>query len=285
MSHARIVVIGAGITGVTTAYALLRQGYAVTVIDRNPYPSMETSYANGGQLSASNAEVWNSWGTIAKGLKWMFSAQAPLLLNPAPSFHKYSCSPSSSRAFAITSRTRIETTRLAIAARQHLFEIAEREHIDFDLEKRGILHLYHDDRSFAAAAKSNELLRQGGLERYPVTSEEIRSIEPTLAPTFHGGFFTPSDATGDIRKFTRGLAEACARQGTVFQLGSVVTASRQWLAARAHRPQRDRRRAASGQCQCRGCLCRRGQPPFRLHAGRSDQHLPGEGLLDHRMPR
>ena len=90
MSNARIVVIGAGITGVTSAYALLRQGYDVTVIDRHPYPSMETSYANGGQLSASNAEVWNSWGTIAKGLKWMFQAQAPLLLNPAFSFHKYS---------------------------------------------------------------------------------------------------------------------------------------------------------------------------------------------------
>ncbi|ECE6961960.1 FAD-dependent oxidoreductase, partial [Salmonella enterica subsp. enterica] len=69
MTH--IAIIGAGITGVTTAYALARQGYSVTVFDRNRYAAMETSFANGGQLSASNAEVWNSWSTVLKGMKWM----------------------------------------------------------------------------------------------------------------------------------------------------------------------------------------------------------------------
>ena len=63
----RIAVIGAGITGVTTAYALLDRGYEVTVFDRHRYPAMETPFANGGQLSACNAEVWNSVSTIAKG--------------------------------------------------------------------------------------------------------------------------------------------------------------------------------------------------------------------------
>ena len=67
----RIAVIGAGITGVTSAYALSKQGYEVTVYDRQRYPAMETSYANGGQLSASNAEVWNSVSTIMKGLRWL----------------------------------------------------------------------------------------------------------------------------------------------------------------------------------------------------------------------
>lgn len=66
-----VVVIGAGITGVTSAYELMRLGYQVTVIDRHLYPAMETSYANGGQLSASNAEVWNQKATVLKGLKWM----------------------------------------------------------------------------------------------------------------------------------------------------------------------------------------------------------------------
>jgi D-amino-acid dehydrogenase len=224
MSNAHIVVIGAGITGVTTAYALLRQGYSVTVIDRHPYPSMETSYANGGQLSASNGEVWNSWGTIAKGLRWMFQAQAPLLLNPAFSFHKYSWLGEFVAGIRNYRPNTIETVRLAITARKLLFEIADREQINFDLEKRGILHLYHDKQSFAAAAKSNELLREGGLERFAVTDAEIRSIEPTLNSKFHGGFFTPSDATGDICKFTRGLADACTRQGATFQLSSTVTA-------------------------------------------------------------
>eukprot|EP01133_Synstelium_polycarpum_P025171 gene25171-30211_t len=85
-----IAIIGAGITGVTTAYALARQGYSVTVFDRNRYAAMETSFANGGQLSASNAEVWNSWSTVLKGMKWMLRKDAPLLMNPKPSWHKYS---------------------------------------------------------------------------------------------------------------------------------------------------------------------------------------------------
>jgi D-amino-acid dehydrogenase len=223
MSRSHIAVIGAGITGVTTAYALLRQGHSVTVIDRRPDAAMETSYANGGQLSASNAEVWNSWSTIFKGLRWMLDAQAPLLVNPAPNFHKYSWLAEFVAGIRNHRANTIETTRLAIQARQILFDIAEREHIDFDLEKRGILHLYYDQHSFAAATRGNELLRQGGLERYAVTDAEIHAIEPALQGKFHAGFFTPSDATGDIRKFTRGLAEASIRQGAKFLVNTTVT--------------------------------------------------------------
>jgi D-amino-acid dehydrogenase len=224
MSRSHIAVIGAGITGVTTAYALLRQGHSVTVIDRRPDAAMETSYANGGQLSASNAEVWNSWSTIFKGLRWMLDAQAPLLINPAPNFHKYSWLAEFVAGIRNHRVNTIETTRLAIQARQILFDIAEREHIDFDLEKRGILHLYYDQHSFDAATRGNELLRQGGLERYAVTDAEIHAIEPALQGKFHAGFFTPSDATGDIRKFTRGLAEASIRQGAKFLVNTTVTA-------------------------------------------------------------
>jgi D-amino-acid dehydrogenase len=223
MSRSNIVVIGAGITGVTTAYALQRQGHTVTVIDRLPYSAMETSYANGGQLSASNAEVWNSWATILKGLRWMLNSQAPLLINPLPSFHKVSWLAEFVASIRDHKSHTIETTRLAIQARKILFDIAEREHIEFDLRKCGILHLYYDAQSFAAAKQGNELLRQGGLERHAVTDQEIHAIEPTLKAKFHAGFFTPSDATGDIRKFTRGLAAACDRQGVRFLANTTVT--------------------------------------------------------------
>jgi D-amino-acid dehydrogenase len=223
VSRSHIVVIGAGITGVTTAYALLRQGHAVTVVDRRSDAAMETSYANGGQLSASNAEVWNSWSTIFKGLRWMLDAQAPLLINPTPNFHKYSWLAEFVAGIRNHRANTIETTRLAIQARQILFDIAERERIDFDLVKRGILHLYYDRQSFETAKQGNELLRQGGLVRYAVTDGEIHAIEPALRGRFHGGFFTPSDATGDIRKFTRGLADACIRQGADFLVNATVT--------------------------------------------------------------
>jgi D-amino-acid dehydrogenase len=211
-----IAVIGAGITGVTTAYALLDKGYAVTVLDRQRYAAMETSFANGGQLSASNAEVWNHWPTVLKGLAWMLKSDAPLLMSPRPSWHKYSWMAEFVGNIPNYGRNTVATARLAIEARRHLFEMAEREGIDFDHERRGILHIYHDRQGFAHAAKVNELLAKGGLERRAVTPEEIRAIEPALQGTFFGGFFTPSDSTGDIHKFTRGLARACQRRGARF---------------------------------------------------------------------
>ncbi len=214
MSH--FAVIGAGITGVTTAYALALNGHRVTVIERERYPAMDTSFANGGQLSASNAEVWNHASTIAKGLKWMLRADAPLLLNPAPSWHKYSWIAEFLGQIRNYRANTVETARLAVLARRLLIETAAREGIDFDLERRGILHIYRDRESFAHATKVNALLTEGGLDRRPVTPEEMRAIEPTLEGDFHGGFFTPSDSTGDIHKFTRGLAEACRGRGVTF---------------------------------------------------------------------
>jgi D-amino-acid dehydrogenase len=177
---------------------------------------METSFANGGQLSACNAEVWNSVGTMIKGLKWIFKSDAPLLLNPKPNWHKYSWMAEFAAAVRGYRANTIETTRLAIAARQYLFDMAARENIEFDLEQRGILHVYRDAASFRAAKKVNALLAQGGLDRRAVTPEEMRAIEPTLHGDYYGGFFTPSDSTGDIHKFTRGLLEACIRRGAHF---------------------------------------------------------------------
>ena len=220
MSH--IIVVGGGITGVTSAYALLRRGHQITVIDKHRYPAMETSYANGGQLSASNAEVWNNWATVLKGLKWMLSAEAPLLLNPTPSFHKYTWIAEFIAQIARYRANTLETTRLAIAAREYLLGMAEAEGFDFDYRQRGLLHLYYDKGSFQVAAKANALLREGGLDRYAVTPHEIATIEPTLHGCFHGGFYTPSDASGDIHKFTRGLADACTRRGATFILDTKV---------------------------------------------------------------
>ncbi|MGF7131545.1 D-amino-acid dehydrogenase [Paraburkholderia sp. EB58] len=218
----RIAIIGAGITGVTTAYALAQRGFNVTVFERHRYAAMETSFANGGQLSVSNAEVWNSTATIVKGLRWMLTRDAPLLLNPLPSWHKYSWMGEFLRQIPNYRANTIETVRLAIAARAHLFSIAAREQIDFDLETRGILHVYKTRKEFDAAAKVNTLLNEGGLDRNPVSVAEIRQIEPALDGTFHGGFFTPSDSTGDIHKFTRGLAQACERHGVEFRYDTEI---------------------------------------------------------------
>lgn len=218
-----IGIIGSGVTGITTADALLCRGHSVTVFERHPYAAMETSFANGGQLSASNAEVWNSWSTVAKGLKWMFRQDAPLLMNLKPSWHKYSWLGEFMAAIPNYRANTAKTVKLALAARQHLFDIAEREKLDFNLEKKGILHFYRDENSFRVAETVNRLLNVSGLERYAVSPDEMRMIEPTLHGTFFGGFFTPSDATGDIHKFSVGLAAACQRRGARFLTQATVS--------------------------------------------------------------
>jgi len=212
----RVIVIGAGIAGITTADALLSHGYSVTVVDRQSYPGMETSYANGGQLSASNAEVWNSWFTLKNALKWIFKQNAPLLLNLSPSWHKYSWLGEFIAAIPRYNENTTTTVKLALLARELLFEIAEREKIQFDLSKRGVLHFYRDQSSFINAERVNRLLCEGGLDRRAVTAEEIKNIEPALKEDFYGGFYTPSDATGDIHKFTTGLARSCKSRGAIF---------------------------------------------------------------------
>ncbi|MCF8468733.1 MAG: D-amino acid dehydrogenase [Sneathiella sp.] len=217
-----VAVIGAGITGVTTAYALLERGYDVTVIDREKYAAMGTSFANGGQLSASNAEVWTHLGTIVKGLSWMFRADAPLLVNPRPSWHKYSWFVEFLRNIPSYRQNTVETAKLALAARKHLIAMAKAEEIEFDLVERGILHFYSDRKSFDHAAEVTKLLNEAGLERTAVTPDEIRILEPSLIGNFYGGYYTPSDFTGDIHKFTRGLAKACERKGATFLFQSDV---------------------------------------------------------------
>lgn len=218
-----IAVIGGGITGITSAYALAKRGFSVTLFEKHRYAAMETSFANGGQLSASNAEVWNHWSTILKGMKWMLKSDAPLLVNPKPSWHKLSWFAEFIASIPNYRNNTIETARLAIAAREHLFAWAEEEGIDFDLKKAGILHIYRDKAGFEHAGLVSKLLASGGLPRRSVTPDEMRAIEPTLAGQYYGGYYTECDSTGDIHKFTNGLASAALRLGVDCRYGLDVT--------------------------------------------------------------
>lgn len=221
MSH--IIIIGAGITGVTSAYELSLLGYQVTVIDQHLYPAMETSFANGGQLSACNAEVWNQKSTVLKGFKWMLQKSAPLLLNPSFSVHKYSWLIEFLANIKHYEANTHETVRLALLARKRLFEIADLEHINFDLEKRGILHFYHNAYDYEVAIKVNNMLNKAGLARHAVNPNEIKHIEPTLTDNYFGGFYCPDDATGDIHKFTTELAKVTQNKGVKYIFGAEVT--------------------------------------------------------------
>lgn len=217
-----IVVIGSGITGVTTAYELANLGYKVTVLDKHLYPAMETSFANGGQLSACNAEVWNQKATVLKGIKWMSNKNAPLLLNPSFDLHKYGWLMEFLGNIKHYETNTRDTVKIALLARERLFAVAEKENIQFNLEKRGILHFYHTKLDYEIATKVNDLLIKGGLERMAVTPAEIKAIEPSLKGEYYGGFYCPGDATGDIHKFTKGLAEASEKYGVKYLFGMEV---------------------------------------------------------------
>lgn len=221
-----IAIIGGGITGVTSAYALARRGFAVTLFEKHRYAGMETSFANGGQLSASNAEVWMHWSTLLKGMKWMLKNDAPLLVNPRPGWHKLSWFAEFIASIPQYRDNTVATARLAIAAREHLFSWATEQGIEFDLRKQGILHIYRDRKGFEHAGEVSKLLAQGGLERRAVTPAEMKQIEPTLAGSYYGGYYTESDSTGDIHKFTSGLAAAIERLGVRCSYGADVESVR-----------------------------------------------------------
>jgi len=219
-------ILGAGITGVTTAYQLHAKGFDVTVIDRNRYSAMETSFANGGQLSASNAEVWNSWGTIFKGLKWLMQRDAPLLVRPTPTWHKISWMAEFMANIGSYKANTTQTAKLAITARQILHEMAAHADVDFDFSPAGIMHFYSNDADMKHARKVTDLLAKGGLQREELTPEQVNERVPELAGSFVGGYWTESDATGDIHKYTTGLASWLERQGVTFDMGQSVKSAR-----------------------------------------------------------
>ncbi|MEM1287549.1 MAG: D-amino acid dehydrogenase [Pseudomonadota bacterium] len=212
----KIAVIGAGITGVSVAYALVKRGFNVTVFDRNRYPAMDTSFANGGQLSASNAEVWNHPSSVRKGLKWLLKKDAPLLFNLTPSWHKYSWMAEFMLAMRGYEHNTVRSAEISVMARDNLLAWAQDENIDFDRVDRGILHVYHSKKATEHARYVGKLLASGGLERDEVSPDDVASIEPTLTQPLEGAFYTPSDMSGDIHKFTRGLANAAERHGVRF---------------------------------------------------------------------
>jgi len=151
-----VVVLGAGVVGVTTAHALRQQGFAVTIIDRHQSPAQETSFANGGQIAAAHADPWASPETPLKALKWLGKRNAPLL------FHLHHKDPdlwrwawaflkncTSKRAAINTERT----VRIALYSRKKLQDIRNAYDLNYDQKSQGILHFYRQPREYEHALK------------------------------------------------------------------------------------------------------------------------------------
>jgi D-amino-acid dehydrogenase len=211
-----VAVIGAGITGILAAYYLARSGHKVTVLEQERHPAMRTSYANGGQVSVSNSEVWTTWGNVKKGIKWMFSKDAPLLIRPTPSISKIKWM---SKFLWHTvkgehARNTATTIRLGMESRKLYKQIIEEEGLAFDQSYCGILHFYKDDKYFQNAVDVKELYNAGGCEWDLLSPMKTLSIDPALGDLedIVGGAWTPSDWTGDIHKFCIELANVLEKK-------------------------------------------------------------------------
>ena len=219
--------LGAGVVGVATAYYLARAGHRVTVIDRQPEAGRETSFANGGQISASHAEPWANPSTPLMALKWLGRSDAPLLfrLRADPAQWAWTlrflinCAPG---------RTRVNTDRalrIALYSRAALAELRDETSIDYDHLSRGILNFYRDEREFEQAVTRAEWLTRQGCDSRGLDASACVALEPALAGAeelLAGGIHYPGDESGDAFKFTQRLAHICAGLGVEFRFGTAI---------------------------------------------------------------
>jgi len=197
-----IKIIGSGITGITTAYYLAKNNHKVTILEERRYPAMATSYANGCQISASNAETWNSWKNIIQASKWIFERDAPLLISLKPDLNKYAWFIKFINSISEHKENTLETCKMALNSGKLYKEISDEENIKFDMVQKGILHIYQNERELKFARETNKIYKLAGLERWEVNKNEIMDIEASLSNNnIIGGFYNTTDFTGDIHKF------------------------------------------------------------------------------------
>ena len=222
-SRAHVCVLGAGIAGVTTAYWLNREGFEVTVIERQARAGMETSFANGAQLSLANAVPWALPGMAWKAMRWIFDENASLFIRPKFSWREWwwiigffaNCR---ARAADRNTAALIELCRRSL----NLYcELIERESLEFDFSKKGVLHFYCDAAEYRNARRLGARLARGEHPcRVAVDRAEILRLEPALAAAagrIVGGFYAERDATGDAHAFCKELARVCGARGVRFR--------------------------------------------------------------------
>lgn len=223
----RVIVLGAGVIGTTSAWYLARAGHEVTVVDRQPEAALETSFANGGQISVSHSEPWANPMAPLKILRWLGREDSPLLFRPRADLSEWvwglrfllECLPGRARhnseaAFA-----------LALYSREQLRQLRRDTAISYDAGTPGILHLYEEQREFEHAVREAEVFKGHGLEAEVKTPGECLQIEPALEHSrvpIVGGVHAASDESGDAQLFTKNLSDLCRAQGVGFRFNVSV---------------------------------------------------------------
>jgi D-amino-acid dehydrogenase len=231
----KVIVLGAGIIGISTAWHLLELGHEVTVVDRQPDAAMETSFANAAQISVSYCEPWANKDAPLKAFKWMFSNEAPLLFRPQlPTFGPTAkfgggwqqwrwgmqfLSQCNDVAFE---RNVQQIVALGAYSHAALKEVVAKTGIEYNRLECGIAHYFTDQHALDSAGEAAKLMRKYGVQRQVLKRDEMLKIEPALisfAARIVGGTYTASDESGDARVFTQELAKKCREKGAQFLFG------------------------------------------------------------------
>ncbi|HRM76020.1 MAG TPA: D-amino acid dehydrogenase, partial [Paracoccus sp. (in: a-proteobacteria)] len=225
----KVIVLGAGVLGVTSAWYLAKAGHEVTVIDRQQGPALETSFANAGEISPGYSSPWAAPGIPLKALKWMFQRHAPLVIQPKLDWQRISwmarmLANCTSSAYAINKSRMV---RLAEYSRDCLGELRTDTGIEYDQRMQGTLQVFRKPEQMDAAAKDIEVLRADGVPFEVLDRAGCVAAEPGLAASAErivGGLRLPGDETGDCFKFTNRLAEMAEAAGVTFRWGVSIEA-------------------------------------------------------------
>ena len=231
----RIIVIGAGVVGVASAWYLAADGHQVSVLDRAAGPAMETSFGNAGGVCPGFAGPWAAPGLPLKALGWMVSQHAPLRLRPQadPAQWRWLVAFLRNCTVARFAQNKARMQRMAHYSRACLEALRAETGIAYDHATEGVLQVFHTEAEREGGRRAAEVLRGLGIPHRLVDRDQALTIEPALSQRVGadgtrlvGGLHLPTDETGDCHIFTRALAELLASRGVTFRFGCEVSALR-----------------------------------------------------------
>jgi D-amino-acid dehydrogenase len=225
----KVAVLGSGVIGVTTAYYLALAGHEVVVLDRQPGPALETSFANASEISPGYASPWAAPDIPLKAMKWLFMRYSPLILRPRPDPHMlaWMLAILKNCTSARYARNKARMVRLASHSREMLIRLRADTGIQYDQRTRGTLQLFRTQHQLDGMAKDVAVLRAGGVPFEILDRQGCIAAEPGLGfarEPFVGGLRLPDDETGDCFKFTNALARLSAVKGVQFRFATKIEA-------------------------------------------------------------
>ena len=281
----RIVILGSGVVGVTSAYYLARAGHEVTVIDRETGPALETSFANAGQISPGYASPWAAPGVPLKAVKWMFEKHAPLAIRlDGTAFQlqwMWKMLQNCTQERYTVNKGRM--VRLAEYSRDCLQALRADTGIDYEGRTGGTLQVFRTQQQLDGAAKDIAVLKDANVPFELLSPAELFKAEPALAAVSHkltGGLRLPNDETGDCQKFTTRLAAMAEALGVKFRYNTPIDALA--IANGRIAGVQVRQRNGARRFVCRGARLVFAEAAWR---SRQDSGLSAEGLLDYRADR